>query len=355
MNKYLSDKLRVISFISMIMVVFVHSYHLKLQLGEVAFRLDAGFNIFIQQFISQGIARVAVPIFFIISGYLFFLNFQGTKSEFILKYKKRAKSLLVPFLFWSILGLIIHITLRLSPLSKNLVSDVDYSFIRVLDLIFINPIPAQLWFLRDLIVLVAFSPLIYRLVKHLRFIPIILFFIIWLVAFRFRLVLYTSESVLFFSLGAYLALHKSEYLTKQFIQKYNLIFLFLWVLIVIVKTILLCQNYSATGPLLILHRLGIVVGILAVWSLYDVIMKNKESVNKTLLTLSSFSFFVFLFHMPLLKYAQKALFYIAGKNEIVSIVSYFILPIIIIAIGILLGGVLRRYTPKFYGLITGGR
>jgi hypothetical protein len=66
MNKYLSDKLRVLSFISMILVVFVHSYHLKLQLGEEVFRLDAGFNVFIQQFISQGIARVAISAIFIL-------------------------------------------------------------------------------------------------------------------------------------------------------------------------------------------------------------------------------------------------------------------------------------------------
>ncbi len=86
----------------MIMVVIVHSNHQRLNLGGEILRLDAGFNAFIQFFFSEGIARVAVPIFFIISGYLFFLNFQGTKSEFISKYKKRAKSLLVPFLFWSI-------------------------------------------------------------------------------------------------------------------------------------------------------------------------------------------------------------------------------------------------------------
>ncbi len=67
MNKYLSDKLRVITFISMIMVVIVHSNHQRLNLGGEILRLDAGFNAFIQFFFSEGIARVAVPIFFIIS------------------------------------------------------------------------------------------------------------------------------------------------------------------------------------------------------------------------------------------------------------------------------------------------
>lgn len=277
------------------------------------------------------------------------------KSEFISKYKKRAKSLLVPFLFWSILGLIVHLILHLSPIFEDYRSDADYSFINILKLIFINPAPGQLWFLRDLIVMVALSPLIYWMVKYLRLIPTLLFFIIWIVFLRFSIKFYSIESILFFSLGAYLALHKSKYLTIRLTNKYYLILLFLWVLIVFVKTTLFFQNIKSAVPYYILHRISILVGILAIWTLYDVVMKNKESVNKTILGLSSFSFFIYAYHLPLLKYLQKGLFYIVGKNDILSIITYFILPIIMIVVGILLGGFLRKHTPRFYGVITGGR
>lgn len=72
MNKYLSDKLRIISLISIIMVVFLHSYNVTVKFSPGNMSFNDGYNVFIQNFFSQGITRIAVPIFFCISGYLFF-------------------------------------------------------------------------------------------------------------------------------------------------------------------------------------------------------------------------------------------------------------------------------------------
>ena len=70
MNKYLSDKLRIISLISMIMVVFLHSYNVTVKFSSGNMSFNDGYNVFIQNFFSQGITRIAVPIFFCISGCL---------------------------------------------------------------------------------------------------------------------------------------------------------------------------------------------------------------------------------------------------------------------------------------------
>lgn len=107
MNTYLSEKLKVISFIAMILVVLLHSYNLIVRLKTGTVVLDRGYNFFIQEFISQGITRIAVPLFFAISGYLFFLNLSGTWSEFKEKYRKRIKTLLLPYLFWSLWSLLV--------------------------------------------------------------------------------------------------------------------------------------------------------------------------------------------------------------------------------------------------------
>ena len=64
MNVYLSQKLRIISFISIILVVLIHSQFL----AKETFILNRAF----QFFFSYGITTVAVPFFFFISGYLFF-------------------------------------------------------------------------------------------------------------------------------------------------------------------------------------------------------------------------------------------------------------------------------------------
>ena len=62
MSLYLSNKIKNISFILTILVVILHAYNMQNDINIVSF---------IQTFISHGIATIAVPIFFIISGYLF--------------------------------------------------------------------------------------------------------------------------------------------------------------------------------------------------------------------------------------------------------------------------------------------
>ena len=75
MNNYLKNKITTISFLLMIMVVNIHSYNLLPIIPK-------GYNTFIQDLFSQGFSRIAVPLFFIISGYLFFLNIKEGSSLF---------------------------------------------------------------------------------------------------------------------------------------------------------------------------------------------------------------------------------------------------------------------------------
>lgn len=340
------------------MVVFLHSYNanVKFSSGDINFHNEC--NLFIQKFFSEGITRIAVPMFFCISGYLFFLNFSGTRIDFCIKYIKRAKSLLLPYLFWSIWGLSFYFCLQLFPQSKAFFTKeliVNYSFQKILDTIFINPIPYQLWFMRDLIVLVIFSPFIYWITKHFRIIPVLLLFIIWLVFFKFSFVIFSDESVLFFCLGAYFAVYKSEYLSKPLSQKCYLIFTIIWILIVLFKTVLISQNSDQTVLLWLLHKISIIIGLLATWSLYDIYNDKKDNPNKAILNLSYLSFFIYAFHEPTLTIIKKGLFFIAGASEITSVAIYFLAPIVTIIISVLLGGLIKKRIPRFYELITGGR
>lgn len=79
MDDYLSNKLTKISFIATLMVLFLHSSNslVAINTDSGSFRIHKGFSQFVQDFISGGITNVAVPIFFLISGYLFFFNMTG--------------------------------------------------------------------------------------------------------------------------------------------------------------------------------------------------------------------------------------------------------------------------------------
>lgn len=358
MNKYLSCKLRIISFISIVLVVFLHSYKTVMKFHNGDLGCNNGYALFIQLFCSEGIARIAVPLFFCISGYLFFLKLNGSSHEFILKYKKRARSLVVPYLLWSLWGLFFYFTLQLFPASAKFFTNgliVNYSLTKILTTLFLNPIPYQLWFLRDLILLTLISPVIYCIIRYSRLAPIALLFITWLGLFEVSFLIFRTESAFFFCLGAYLAIHKPNLPVKKTDQKGYLVFVFLWIVAVTLKTIFIYQGSEQMTLILLLGKLSILSGIVALWSLYDMAMKNKTHPGETTLYLSSFSFFIYGFHEPTLTIIQKGLFYVTGATEIMAVFNYILAPVFTLIISIALAHALKRYLPLFYGLITGGR
>src|ERR1700744_4586956 len=97
MNKFLSDKLKVLSFLMMILVVFAHAGTYDLRLSNTA--------ALIQDYISGGLSRMVPALFFFISAYLFFFNFTSWK-DFGPKIYKRGRTLLVPYLLWSAYGIL---------------------------------------------------------------------------------------------------------------------------------------------------------------------------------------------------------------------------------------------------------
>ena len=82
------------------MVVFHHANTLEVNFKSGSLTEENELTFFIQKFFSHGIFIITVPIFFIISGYLFFLKFEGSISGFTNQCRKRFRSLLVPYFLW---------------------------------------------------------------------------------------------------------------------------------------------------------------------------------------------------------------------------------------------------------------
>lgn len=89
MNAYLSNKLKVLSLISIILVVFIHA---NINIPDNTNFLYEN-SAFLQYFISQGIARISVPLFFTISGYLYFISFSCSLNDYWIKTKKKDENI----------------------------------------------------------------------------------------------------------------------------------------------------------------------------------------------------------------------------------------------------------------------
>jgi surface polysaccharide O-acyltransferase-like enzyme len=351
MNVYLSEKIKVLSFAAIILIVFLHannlfSYHIHFNL--------AGWVFFIEYFVSDGICRIAVPLFFTISGFLFFRNLNGEIAGYLAKYKSRFFTLCIPFLLWSLWGLFIFILLQNLPYSKvffNSKPILLYNWHEALRAIFITPIPYQLWFLQDLILLVVLSPLVSFLLQKTKGIILIVFGILWIDSFQFPFLF--IESLFFFSLGSFLS--KKWILEKQINIHDKLLFLMglCWILSLIVRSQLLIFSIFFEW-VVILNKISILIGLPFIWFLYDKLaLKHKFMLeHKNLL---SYPFFIYAFHEPVLTIFKKGLFFLLGPNNNSLIIVYFTAPIITITLSIFIGMILKSNLPKLYSLSVGNR
>jgi len=355
MDKYLSVKLRVISFFLIVLVIFLHAYNLPLEKHTGNTILHQGYSSYVQYFFTQGITRVAVPLFFAISGYLFFLGITGKRDEFLIKMKKRLKTIAIPYLLWSLAGLLFNYILQQFPFSRRFFTHklfADYSATELLHTIFIDPVPYQLWFLRDLIVLVVLSPVLFLLVRYLKYFLLLFLLVIW--GIRIDLVMLSNEALLFFVFGAFLSIQHIEIGYSKLVRPSGLLFT-LWIALIVCKMLLISVMIKNPLMLNLLHKMSVLVGVAAVWGIYDKLFGNKDLSGTRLYYISGFSFFLYAFHEPMLMMVKKAGFVVAGKGEPATLLIYFLVPIIIIASGTTIAGLLKNKAPGLYHVVTGGR
>ena len=124
------------------------------------------FNFKLQDFVSGKIGRCAVPSLYSISGYLFFLNLNN-KNILWAKIKKRIMTLVVPYIIAALFFPCFYIIVSLIPSTARFFNSESISTIfnlpvwNIFQSIFYDPLAFHLWFLRDLIIIVALSPFLY--------------------------------------------------------------------------------------------------------------------------------------------------------------------------------------------------
>ena len=355
MNNYVSEKIKIISFISIILVVFLHAYNLGFAPETAAAISNKTWNWFIQDLISYGITRIAVPLFFLFSGFWFFYKATGKSQEFSDKIKKRFFTLFIPFLFWSLFGIAFYFTLQSLPqfekfFSKELVK--DYTAEMWLVKIFIHPIPYQLWFIRDLMLLVLLSPLLYYALKYLGRIFLAVVLALWFCHIDdFH---NSIEALLFFGTGGFIGLYREDLLSKTASTGKATILVLLWISLLVIKSVL--GWYGA--PVLLVQsvlNVSILAGVPAFWLWYDAYLAQNRRFQLIILHLSTTTFFLFASHEPILTMVKKVLFIVVGSNETASLAVYFLAPCVTLVLVYSVALSLRKFATRFYQIVTGGR
>lgn len=154
----------------MMIVVLNHIYISGLKLG-------AGVDAFVvgSYTLSKIVGNMAVPCFFFISGYLFFRNVESLSVKLYCdKLRRRVQTLLQPYLLWNLLILALYAIGQMafpSLFSGANTKIADYSVAEWAQAFWCvegtqSPINPPLWYIRDLMVMVVLSPLLYCLMKN---------------------------------------------------------------------------------------------------------------------------------------------------------------------------------------------
>ncbi len=191
-----------------ILVTYAHSYG---QVSENFNLLTSDWNTyeFLKLLVSQTMVKVAVPVFFIISGYLFFSNVDEWNLQvYRSKMLRRIKTLLIPFIVWNLL-----MAVKLKTFSWNMFwtywnpAGIQIDWLGHEQLM-TAPANMPLWFLRDLIIVSLLTPIIYIGVRRLGYWLLGMLTVAYLSGVCAFIPGLSAYAVFFFTLGAFLSIRK---------------------------------------------------------------------------------------------------------------------------------------------------
>jgi len=351
-----SIRLRLLNFPLIIGVVYIHAYGTTISFAGRTLGTDQlnYLTDFIRILISQGIARLSVPLFFLISGYLFLSGTRWSMRVYGRKLAARTRTLLVPFLFWTVLGVAIRYLGQSIPAFRDYFVGsgplvADYSLFALMNAVFgLTSMPEayHFWFIRDLMVLMVLSPLLIFILERLALPFLAAVFLVWIMAV-WPLAVPDGVGVLFFSAGCYLAMKKISLFA---LDRYGRWFFFLYIPILLADVIWYDKPFN-----MCLHRCGIVIGIVAVLFATKLIL-GCERLKTSIVWLSGASFFVYAAHEPLLGIVRTVVFQVVPFDRpYAMLLTYLLLPLLLIAFLVALYRLFTVYAARPLAIVTGGR
>ena len=318
---YVISQLR---FSLIVLVTFAHSY--SGVNGDYSLLADWNTYEFLKLLISQTLVKVAVPVFYIISGYLFFVNVKEWSGQvYRQKIMRRLRTLLIPYLLWNLL-----MAWKLRVFSwdvfwvfwKSAGVQIDWFGHEQL---MTAPANMPLWFLRDLMIVSLLTPIIYIGIKKLGgwlLAGLTVFYLSGVCAFVPGL---SAYGVFFFTLGSFLGIRKMD-LVKTMLRferpAYVLSFL-------LVFAMMLTYRSVAFSSVMLCFR---IVGAVAVFCLAYRIFASTN--GRLPAVVCDSSYFIYLAHFVFfMSFADDLIFWIMGSQDTFALsVHYLLAPLLKVAV-----------------------
>lgn len=357
-SKTLSEKIRAVSLICASLVVLLHAYDQQLTVEDNPSAWYFG------KFLSGGLCSIAVPFFFIVSGFLLAKQHDGGMAYGDLV-KRRLRSLGIPYVIWCFLYAMTYMLFTIwgnkmagRPLNTNTCLALPLGSwenpFRVFGFDMTGfPAAGHLWYIRNLLLLAVVSPLLLSVMKCKRTgwcavavaaVPYFCHFMIPQPLWQFFESGFSFRGLLFFMIGIQLARFPLTWRPNLLAS----------IGVCLVWFVLAWPWEMNESIIFIVFHLSYIVGCVALWSIYDFLpwREKLESWHGV-----HYSFFIYASHYAILNmlFCQKACNLIKRHiidSDLLIYVARFVVPLII---AIVLAYVLERFIPKLYRALTGGR
>ena len=322
-----------------------------------------GLGLWMVEFLTM-VSRMATPSFLVIAGIVFCRNGQVSFEQYGRKLRSRFYTLLLPYLAWNLIAVLLLCApwackhFFLEP-GTGTYSPCDFrSLAKWLVGWPVFPANAPLWFVRDLLILLAVAPLMNLVPKRVQVLGISALALYWLLG-PLDLIpggIPRAGSVLFFLVGAWIGMNRISLKENPAVNR----------IIVVAAGVLLCSAAAGAGfatadtnPIAAKALLEKIVRVSG--SLLVVCAATKpvvfSSLSRLLLRLSPASFFLFASHHCSL-FCLSVLFKYCPQGRL-GIAREFVLfgAIFSATVTVSLGCyfLLKRYAPSLLSLLDGNR
>lgn len=348
-----------IRFILMVFIVFIHSN------GVTNYWDENGVEYFydiplientILLFFTQILSRCAVPLFFLISGYLFY----SKNYSYSVLVKKKIKSLLIPFLLWPLLylGLYViksHFLHEMNPYCGLNLPDWLAVFIGKYEWGKLPENPSlvfQFWYIRDLLLLFFISPILKKILDKETYLLLFFTILLWMQSSNFYQK-NAHQGICFFVLGMYLSKKNFSIEDLHCIKLKNLLLILLVLCPYDLFLMMDGNKYS------ICHEFNVIVlSILMLKVGYWIQTKPKLFSKQE--KLANYSFWMFALHQPILqpmivhiyKLCILATCMYSGGGYIVM---FFVTTISTVLFCLGTGFIIKKIFPRTFSFLIGGR
>ena len=333
------NKITLITFVCSVLVIYIHAYNL------VVYGIDenssglSGIVYVIENYWSK-VLKIAVPMFFFISGLLFFRNLQI--KDLPRKWKKRFFTVIIPYFIWCTLYYIYNVMCTNIPMIHN---RMNQDTVTSLSLKFWlgslwNDSYYTLWFLKNLILFICMAPIIWLLIKnHWKRVPTGLIALIIIEIFINKELLKTQygNGLDSYLVGSYIGLNCSEYLSYRNKKISGCAFLY----------IIFCMITSFRFWNIVTKS----ILFIAIWFACDWVSRKERSFPWWM----KITFFTYVSHDIFLEALEKLFLILFGVKPIFALLDYLLMPLVVQLLLVVIAFFMQKCSPVMWRILTGDR